>query len=89
MTGQKIALVTGANKGIGFEIAAGLGRLGWIVGVGARDDRRIVQRSQLSTIGWPGSPRPGAFPPSQAFTVEPTSANSPSCRAPLAFRPAT
>ena len=34
------ALVTGANKGIGYEIAAGLGRLGWAVGVGARDDAR-------------------------------------------------
>jgi len=37
---QKIALVTGANKGIGYEIAAGLGRLGWKVGVGARDQAR-------------------------------------------------
>jgi NAD(P)-dependent dehydrogenase (short-subunit alcohol dehydrogenase family) len=34
------ALVTGANKGIGYEIAAGLGALGWRVGVGARDDTR-------------------------------------------------
>ncbi|WP_330342070.1 SDR family oxidoreductase [Streptomyces sp. NBC_00557] len=40
MSEQKIALVTGANKGIGYEIAAGLGTLGWSVGVGARDDRR-------------------------------------------------
>jgi NAD(P)-dependent dehydrogenase (short-subunit alcohol dehydrogenase family) len=37
---QKIALVTGANKGIGYEIAAGLGALGYLVGVGARDDGR-------------------------------------------------
>jgi NAD(P)-dependent dehydrogenase (short-subunit alcohol dehydrogenase family) len=37
---QKIALVTGANKGIGYEIAAGLGTLGWRVGVGARDEQR-------------------------------------------------
>jgi NAD(P)-dependent dehydrogenase (short-subunit alcohol dehydrogenase family) len=37
---QTIALVTGANKGIGYEIAAGLGALGWRVGVGARDRRR-------------------------------------------------
>ena len=36
----KIALVTGANKGIGYEIAAGLGALGWSVGVGARDQTR-------------------------------------------------
>ncbi|SHN47356.1 SDR family oxidoreductase [Cryptosporangium aurantiacum] len=40
MSEQTIALVTGANKGIGFEIAAGLGALGWSVGVGARDDAR-------------------------------------------------
>lgn len=35
---QTITLVTGANKGIGYEIAAGLGALGWQVGVGARDE---------------------------------------------------
>jgi NAD(P)-dependent dehydrogenase (short-subunit alcohol dehydrogenase family) len=40
MSEQTIALVTGANKGIGYEIAAGLGRLGVSVGVGARDDGR-------------------------------------------------
>ncbi|GAA1843480.1 SDR family oxidoreductase [Pseudonocardia ailaonensis] len=40
MSEQTVALVTGANKGIGFEIAAGLGALGWRVGVGARDDGR-------------------------------------------------
>ncbi|MFE5713026.1 SDR family oxidoreductase [Streptomyces sp. NPDC056501] len=40
MTERTIALVTGANKGIGYEIAAGLGALGWSVGVGARDDQR-------------------------------------------------
>jgi len=40
MSGQTIALVTGANKGIGYEIAVGLGALGWSVGVGARDDAR-------------------------------------------------
>jgi NAD(P)-dependent dehydrogenase (short-subunit alcohol dehydrogenase family) len=43
MTEQKIALVTGANKGIGYEIAAGLGARGWSVGVGARDDGRRDQ----------------------------------------------
>ncbi|MFJ1754099.1 SDR family oxidoreductase [Kitasatospora sp. NPDC088134] len=36
----RVALVTGANKGIGYEIAAGLGRLGHRVGVGARDAAR-------------------------------------------------
>jgi NAD(P)-dependent dehydrogenase (short-subunit alcohol dehydrogenase family) len=40
MNGQMIALITGANKGIGYEIAAGLGALGWNVGVGARDEGR-------------------------------------------------
>ena len=40
MSEQTIALVTGANKGIGYEIAAGLGARGWRVGVGARDDAR-------------------------------------------------
>jgi NAD(P)-dependent dehydrogenase (short-subunit alcohol dehydrogenase family) len=40
MSEQTIALVTGANKGIGYAIAAGLGALGWSVGVGARDERR-------------------------------------------------
>ena len=40
MSEQTTALVTGANKGIGYEIAAGLGALGWTVGVGARDDER-------------------------------------------------
>ncbi|MDE1673462.1 SDR family oxidoreductase [Nocardia gipuzkoensis] len=40
MSEQTIALVTGANKGIGYQIAAGLGALGWSVGVGARDGQR-------------------------------------------------
>jgi NAD(P)-dependent dehydrogenase (short-subunit alcohol dehydrogenase family) len=35
-----IALVTGANKGIGFAIAKGLGALGFVVLVGARDPQR-------------------------------------------------
>lgn len=37
------ALVTGANKGIGYEIAAGLARLGFRVGVGARDSGRRAE----------------------------------------------
>jgi NAD(P)-dependent dehydrogenase (short-subunit alcohol dehydrogenase family) len=36
----KTALVTGANKGIGFAIARGLGAIGITVAVGARDDAR-------------------------------------------------
>ncbi|GHH30986.1 SDR family oxidoreductase [Lentzea cavernae] len=37
---KRTALVTGANKGIGFAIAEGLGALGFTVAVGARDDVR-------------------------------------------------
>jgi NAD(P)-dependent dehydrogenase (short-subunit alcohol dehydrogenase family) len=37
MTNHKIALVTGANKGIGREIASQLGALGYTVLVGSRD----------------------------------------------------
>ncbi|MFJ2193633.1 SDR family NAD(P)-dependent oxidoreductase [Kitasatospora sp. NPDC087861] len=52
MSEQTIALVTGANKGIGYEIAAGLGALGWRVGVGARDEqRRKVAVEQLRAAG--------------------------------------
>lgn len=39
MSGQAIAPVTGANKGIGYEIAAGPGALGWRIGVGAWDQQ--------------------------------------------------
>ncbi|WP_369801775.1 SDR family oxidoreductase [Nocardia sp. BMG51109] len=40
MNDTKTALVTGANKGIGFAIAQGLGAIGFTVAVGARDDAR-------------------------------------------------
>jgi len=40
MSDKKTALVTGANKGLGYEIAAGLGALGLRVAVGARDEAR-------------------------------------------------
>jgi NAD(P)-dependent dehydrogenase (short-subunit alcohol dehydrogenase family) len=49
---QTIALVTGANKGIGYEIAAGLGARGWKVGVGARDDgQRETAVAKLQAAG--------------------------------------
>ena len=52
MDEQTIALVTGANKGIGYEIAAGLGALGWSVGVGARDEvRRDAAVERLRAAG--------------------------------------
>ncbi|EFC85146.1 SDR family oxidoreductase [Parafrankia sp. EUN1f] len=51
--GRTIALVTGANKGIGYEIAAGLGALGWSVGVGARDTgRREAAVEKLRAAGF-------------------------------------
>ena len=59
MTGQTIALVTGANKGIGYEIAAGLGALGWSVGVGARDQERreaAVQKLRAADVDAFGVP---------------------------------
>ncbi|WP_405817448.1 SDR family oxidoreductase [Streptomyces sp. NBC_01390] len=42
MSEKKIALITGANKGIGYEIASGLGALGYRVAVGARDEARCA-----------------------------------------------
>ncbi|MET8612326.1 SDR family NAD(P)-dependent oxidoreductase [Streptomyces misionensis] len=49
---RKVALVTGANKGIGYEIAAGLGALGWKIGVGARDEaRRETAVAKLRAAG--------------------------------------
>ncbi|MFF7980064.1 SDR family oxidoreductase [Streptomyces sp. NPDC007901] len=52
MSEQKTALVTGANKGIGYEIAAGLGALGWSVGIGARDaERREAAVAKLRAGG--------------------------------------
>ena len=40
MAETRTALVTGANRGIGFEIAKGLAARGYRVAVGARDDTR-------------------------------------------------
>lgn len=48
----KTALITGANKGIGFAIAQGLGAAGFTVAVGARDDaRREEAVDRLRTAG--------------------------------------
>ncbi|SMC54676.1 SDR family oxidoreductase [Lentzea albidocapillata] len=50
---KKTALITGANKGIGFAIAQGLGAIGFTVAVGARDDARradAVERLRANGI---------------------------------------
>jgi NAD(P)-dependent dehydrogenase (short-subunit alcohol dehydrogenase family) len=52
MTETRTALVTGANKGLGYEIAAGLGALGFRVAVGARDQSRAsLAVASLRTAG--------------------------------------
>jgi NAD(P)-dependent dehydrogenase (short-subunit alcohol dehydrogenase family) len=43
MTNRPIALITGANKGIGYEVARVLGTQGMTVLVGSRDDARGVE----------------------------------------------
>ena len=53
MNDTKTALVTGANKGIGFAIAQGLGAIGFTVAVGARDNARgeeAVQRLRAAGV---------------------------------------
>ena len=55
---EKVALVTGANKGIGFGIATHLGLSGWKVIVGARNkDRardaiRQLKSAGVNVLGW-------------------------------------
>ena len=48
----KVALITGANRGIGFETAKGLGALGITVILGARDIKKgQAAAQQLQALG--------------------------------------
>ena len=55
---EKIVLVTGANKGIGFGIAKHLGLTGWKVILGARDEKRAenaineLRAAGVEALGW-------------------------------------
>ena len=55
---EQIALVTGANKGIGFGIAKHLGINGWKVIVGARNKKRAqeairrLEAEAIDVLGW-------------------------------------
>ena len=54
----KIVLVTGANKGIGFGIAKHLGKSGWQVIIGVRDEERAekaiseLKADGVDVLGW-------------------------------------
>ncbi|MET0235911.1 MAG: SDR family oxidoreductase [Kibdelosporangium sp.] len=50
MSENKIALVTGANKGIGYEIAAQLAALGVTVVIGARDQQRREEAARALRV---------------------------------------
>ena len=55
---EKIAFVTGANKGIGYGIAKHLGLSGWKVIIGARDEKRAesaiseLKPEGVDVLGW-------------------------------------
>lgn len=55
---EKIAFVTGANKGIGYGIAKHLGLSGWQVIIGARDEQRAekavneLKSAGVNVLGW-------------------------------------
>lgn len=55
---EKIVLVTGANKGIGFGIAKHLGKSGWQVIISARDGERAekaiseLKSAGVNVLGW-------------------------------------
>ena len=48
----KVALITGANKGIGLETARQLGKLGVTIIVGARDLAKGEQAAEVLPVQW-------------------------------------
>ncbi|MFJ4834387.1 SDR family oxidoreductase [Streptomyces sp. NPDC088747] len=73
MSDTRIALVTGANKGIGYEIATGLGALGYRVGVGARDEVRredAVEKLRAAGVNAFGVPLDVTSDPSVTAAAE-------------------
>lgn len=53
LSAQKVAFITGANRGIGFETAKGLGALGINVVIGARDIvKGEAAAKQLKALGY-------------------------------------
>ena len=55
---EKLVLVTGANKGIGYGIAKHLGLNGWDIILGARNEERAEKAIQdlrsvdVNVVGW-------------------------------------
>ena len=55
---EKIVFVSGANKGIGYGIAKYLGKSGWQVIIGARDEKRAekavseLKSEGIDVLGW-------------------------------------
>ena len=77
---KKIVFVTGANKGIGLGIAKHLGKSGWQVVIGARDEQRAekaiseLKQAGVDVLGWVSW---STMPASQAIWVSTASTRRP------------